>query len=329
MKDIGTKLSCLLIGWDYKILRECSVASRKTLYRYVGAVTLLMLIWAFIGFSMASRYFELDTNGAIVTAVVFAFVILLIERQIILVVGKNRFLAIFRFILAGCMSIIGATIIDQTLFAKDIEAQLGEVIEQRADAQLQYRKQILDDKMFSFRKELDSLDLLSAKLSSEINKTPFIRATIYNSTPTGQVDSLGKPIMAKGYQQTMVPNPKSTELERVNKRIESLREDIGITTDAVQTLRDNLVLECRENIGLLTELEVTFSNKVIFSSVASGVFYGIIFLFFLAIELLVVFGKNKSKCDYEALVETRQENAIKQICAIMQSDDTTKEVAEE
>ena len=71
--------------------------------------------------------------------------------------------------------------------------------------------------------------------------------------------------------------------------------DIGTTTDNIQMLRENLVKENKENIGLLTELEITFSDKVIFSSVASGVFYFVVFIFFLAIELLVVSGKSKSK----------------------------------
>ena len=327
MRDIGTKLSCLLIGWNYKMLNECSEASRKALRRYVGAVILLMLIWAFIGFSMASRYFGLDGRGAIITALIFSFVILLIERQIILIVGKNRFLTAFRLLLALCMAVIGATVIDQTIFAKDIEAALGDVIEKRTDNQLQYRKKILDDKIESYHLELDSLEVLSAKLVNDINKKPVIRTITYHSTPTGQIDSLGNPIMARGYQQANIPNPKIDELERVNRRIESLRNDISITTDNIQTLRDNLVKENKENIGLLTELDVTFSKKVIFSSWASALFYAVMFVFFLAIELLVVSGKwsNKSKCDYEALVETRQDAIIREACSLINNHNSTDE----
>ena len=159
----------------------------------------------------------------------------------------------------------------------------------------------------------------------------MIRTTTYNSTPTGQIDSLGNPIMARGYQQTNIPNPKINELERVNKRMESLRQDIGITTDNIQTLRDNLVKENKENIGLLTELDITFSDKVIFSSWASTLFYLVVFIFFLAIELLVVSGKwsNKSKCDYEALIETRQENSIKEICSLMNETRLVKPITDE
>lgn len=163
---------------------------------------------------------------------------------------------------------------------------------------------------------------MSTRLVNDINKKPVIRTITYNLVPTGQVDSLGKPIMARGYQQSNIPNPKIDELARVNSRIESLRNDISIATDNIQTLRDNLVEENKNNIGLLTELDVTFSDKVIFSSWASALFYIVVFVFFLAIELLVVSGKSKSKCDYEALVETRQDAVIREVCSIINNSQT-------
>ena len=90
MKDVWTKFLCRFIGWDYNLLKECSVASKKALHRYAGAVILLMLIWAYIGYGMADRYFKIEASTAkIGVAVVFMFVIWMIERQIILIVGKN------------------------------------------------------------------------------------------------------------------------------------------------------------------------------------------------------------------------------------------------
>lgn len=65
-------------------------------------------------------------------------------------------------------------------------------------------------------------------------------------------------------------------------------------------------------------LDVSFSQKVIFSSLASGIFYLVVLIFFLMIELLVVSGKwsSKAKCDYEAMIESAQNARIKQICAV-------------
>lgn len=330
MKDLTTRFYCRLIGWKYEILRECSEASRKALKRYAGAVILMMLLWGFIGFNMSTRYFGLEKSGAIIVAIVFSFVILLIEQQIILMVGKNPILSWSRFALAVCMSLIGATVIDQTIFGKDIEAQLAEVIEQRTDEQLQYRKQILDQRLASYHHELDSLQLRQSELNDAVNKQPFLITTTYNNTPTGQLDSLGNPIMARSSMQTKDQNPKKYELDRVNNRIETLHNEISNTTDEVQVLRDNLLVENKNNIGLLTELEVTFSKKVIFSSVPSGIFYFIVFAAFLMIELIVLSTRHGNKCDYEALIETRQTQAIEEMCAIMDRTTTqTKEITTE
>ena len=75
MKDVWTKFLCRFIGWDYNLLKECSVASKKALHRYAGAVILLMLIWAYIGYGMADRYFKIEASTAkIGVAVVFMFV---------------------------------------------------------------------------------------------------------------------------------------------------------------------------------------------------------------------------------------------------------------
>lgn len=68
--EFWTKFACRVVGWNYSMLKECSEASRKALHRYMGAVILMMLIWAFIGFCMAQRYFDLNSTGAIITGAI-------------------------------------------------------------------------------------------------------------------------------------------------------------------------------------------------------------------------------------------------------------------
>ncbi|MBR4052411.1 MAG: DUF4407 domain-containing protein [Alistipes sp.] len=319
--DLWTKFACRIVGWNYSMLKECSEASRKALHRYVGAVILMMLIWAFIGFCMAQRYFDLNSTGAIITGAIFAIVILLIERQIILIVGKSKLTMVFRGVLAMCMALIGATVIDQYMFGKDIEAQMSAIVEERAEAQFFYRKQVVEQQRILCQHELDSLNIVASQLSEEIAKRPVVTTTIYNRQPTGQVDSLGRPVMAVGYQQSTIPSPKQKDLERVVKRIEVLQVELNKHSEKLHSLREDLVAENRNNIGLLTELDVTFSDKVIFSSWASAIFYLGVFVFFLMIELLIVSGKwsSQSKCDYEAMVEAAQETNIKRICAVTES----------
>ncbi len=320
MKDFWTKFSCTLTGWNYTILNECSEASRKALHRYTGAILLMMLMWGFIGYCMAKRYFDLSGVAPFIVALCFSVVILLIERQIILLVGRNIWSIGFRFLLAVCMSLIGATIIDQYMFGKDIDAAMHKEIEERTDEQLTYRQRIIDLQTASFNKELDSLQMMASKLSNEIAQQPMVKTTTYSKQATGQIDSEGNPVIITTYNQQVTENPKHKDLERVNNRIIRLQEDLLRNSNSLQTLRDSLYAQNERNIGLLTELKVTLSKQVIFSSAASTFFYFVVLFFFLLIELLIVSGKmfNKSKCDYEALIEILQERRINSMCAVIQ-----------
>ncbi|WP_290437740.1 DUF4407 domain-containing protein [Muribaculum intestinale] len=321
MKDIWTKFSCHFVGWDYNLLKECSMGSRKTLQRYVGAIILLMLLWFYIGHGMAARYFKMGSQWSqIGVAIVFSFIIWIIERQIILIVGKNKVIGTIRIALAIIMALLGATIIDQTLFGKDIDAQMAKVIEQRTDEIFNYQSRIIDNELTQNRQELDSLEIQVAALSEAINNKPKIQTWL--QTPVG-VDSLGKPIYA--YKQDNIPNPKMEVRERAYARMNEIRQNMASINNKYQTLRDEVRAKTESNIGLLTELEITFSKDVIFSGWASGVFYFAVFLFFLLIETLVVTGKIYSApCDYEVLVEHQQEKKRKQICSLL-SDESVNE----
>lgn len=322
MKEFISKWKCKFIGWNYSLLRECSEASHKTLNRYFDAVALMMILWAYIGYSMADRYFHLGTIGCVIVALVFALLIWIIERQIILIVGKNKGVSIIRGILAICMALVGATVTDQVVFGKDIDAAMAEEIETRTDEQLQFRRKIIDDKLLQYRIELDSLEQESVRLAGDIEKNPMVKTYLRSKVPSGAVDSLGKPIMVDGYSQQSMSNPKIADKERIDARLTDIRNNIVSGTNELQNLRNELLKENKENIGLLSELEITLSKKVIFSGWASGIFYGIFLGVFLLLELLVVTSKALSKkCDYEVLVEKQQETRINRICDVIQTEE--------
>lgn len=314
MKDIWTKFLCCFIGWDYKLLSECSTASKKALHRYAGAVFLLMLIWAYIGYGMANRYFKIEQEWLKnVVAIIFSFVIWLIERQIILIVGKNKVISCIRLGLAGIMALIGATIIDQTLLAKDIDAQKIFEIEYDTDSILKRRRIILEAQQSRFLAELDSLEKQSSRLTDEINKQPHVHTWVRTAC---SVDSFGEPIYATN--QILMPNPKIQDKERINARIDKIQKELDDGGNRLQALRDSAHKEAKENFGLLRELKITLSDKVIFSGWQSEFFYLLIFLFFFLVECFVVTGKMFSKkSDYEILVERQQERKIKQIESIL------------
>lgn len=323
MNNLYIRILCLFVGWDHRILNECSVASKKTLHRYTGAIILLMSLWFYIGHNMAGRYFKIESSGyQIIVGVAFALIIWIIERQIILIVGKNKAIGRFRIALAFIMALLGATIIDQTMFGKDIDAQTAKVIEQRTNELFDYQCRIIDNELAQNKKELDSLEIQVALLSEAINRKPRVQTWL--QVPMG-IDTLGKPIYA--YKQDNIPNPKIQERDIVYARMDEIRQNMTTINNKYQTLRDEVRIETKNNIGLLTELEVTFSKNVIFSSVITIIFYFGVFVFFLLIELLVVSGKMFSEpCDYENLIEQQQAIKIEQIRYILSTQTNNQQI---
>lgn len=317
MKNFWTKFLCWFIGWDYTLLNECSIASKKSLHRYAGAVMILMLIWAYIGYGMADRYFKVEYGFVkYIVSFVFSFMIWMIERQIILIVEKNKGIIGSRFVLALIMACIGATIIDQTIFGKDIDAQTKKIINERTEEQFAYKKQEIEEERYINQIELDSLTVQCELLTAEINKSPTI--STYSTRGMG-TDSVGKTIYA--IEKSYIENPKIQDRERINLRINVLRNNIDESYKRLQNLKEDIWKDFEKNIGILTELKVTFSKDVIFSGVPSGVFYCLMCGFFLALECFVVTGKlSKNKCDYEIFVEKQQERKIKQIEHILPID---------
>lgn len=314
MKNIWTKSLCCFIGWDYNLLKECSVASRKVLHRYVGAIILLMLIWAYIGYGMATRYFEVEQSYIkIIVSIVFAFFIWMIERQIVLLVGKSQIVTWSRIGIAIVMALIGETIIDQTIFSKDIHAHMSDKIDEFAKTEFESRKREIDYSKNQTQIELDSLEIKSLQLTNDINKHPYIQT---HSRKAMGIDSLGNPIYATNQEQML--NPKFQDRERIDERINALRTTIEDYDAEKQNLWKKCYDNATNNIGLLTELDVIFSKDVIFSSWTTGIFYLLVFFFFLLVELLVVSGKiGAKKCDYEILVERQQQRKISQIESIL------------
>lgn len=322
MKDIWTNFLCCFIGWDYNILKECSAVSKKALHRYAGAVMLLMLIWAYIGYNMATRYFNVqNVYGDIVIAFAFAFVVWTVERQIILIIGKHWPIMIFRFLLAFIMAMIGATIIDQDMFYADIKAKKDIEIEHIADS-LAIIKETTYSKEMSFRQaRLDSLEKQAQILGIELSKSQSV--SLLSSQYIG-TDTMGVAKYATSRQSVL--NPKFKEFERVNELIAETNDSISSLLIKQQKVRDIAYNQAKESIGLLTELELTFSKEVVFKSPVTIIFYFTIFGFFLILELLVVVGKSVSKeCDYEVLVQRQQARKIKQIESILPIEKADKD----
>src|SRR5690606_22862162 len=130
MKDWWLKFGCFLTGFNYKLIKNSSEQSSKNVRKYTSAMLLIVLVWFFIGYSFATRYLHLELGGGLIGGFIMCFVIVQIERIIILSTKVSTWSSLFRVLLALVMSILGAFIMDQITFKDDIELRKAQVMDE-------------------------------------------------------------------------------------------------------------------------------------------------------------------------------------------------------
>lgn len=296
------KIGCKLIGWNKNLLSQCGEASFRTLRKYTSAIIIIMIIWGVIGFALADRYFGVEAFwGKLSVALVLSLVILLIERVIILNMGGRR-IYVFRSILAIAMAVLGSFIFDQIIFRNDLE----EAVKKNAKQEwLSDNKKDIDE----ISQRMNLLKSATDTLNNELVKHPVINTTqtSRSTTNTGQKDRLGNYIMTTttNIVKSQIENPLKQQVDANNEQILSYQTQIKDLYNR-QSMVDSIVNNNfkMHKIGFLEELKA--SVHVIFESWISIVFYVVLFIVLLCLELFVVtMKKGEKKCEYELLIEHR------------------------
>ncbi|MBQ8424176.1 MAG: DUF4407 domain-containing protein [Coprobacter sp.] len=314
---IWDKVGCFLIGWDKEILKECTPASRKMLTKYTSALIILMILWFFIGFMFPTKYMKTDIVISLVCGFVCSIIILMVERQIILMQKKNVFVAIFRFLLGLVMSLIGALVVDNMIFGNDIKNAVNEL---SIDKVQTIRDKILQEsnvRLAEYRHEKDSLSDLTDKLYLEYQRKPQItkKEWIHTYQNVQRGDTVVRERVSTS-KDVSVDNPIKYRLDAINSYIVELDKKIDNESMEREKKIEAQVAFYEANPGILMELNALM--RILKESIVAVVVYFAFFVFFLMIELLVIISKfNESKCDYDVLVQRRNEKRIQDLCDIM------------
>ena len=318
MKAITT-LGCLLIGWNKDILKECGEASHRQFKKLLSAICIMMVLWGTIGYCFADRYINIESiTLKICISMMFMFIVLCIERVIILTVGKAHLMAVMRVMLAICMAMLGSCIFDQLIFRNDIQQAIQEHREDVIKETVAKRLSIYESDIQRITHDMDSLSKSTIALGEELQKRPTIKGTNV-STQTQVVmgeDGTPKKIKTQSVNTVTMANPLAEQLKANNeqiqiysKQLEQLRldkKDIAQTTTAEVSNRTP---------GFIEELEATL--KVISKSPVSLAFYIILFCFLTFLELFVLtIKRGDTKCDYDLIVENQlklKQNLMKQM----------------
>ncbi|WP_298737822.1 DUF4407 domain-containing protein [uncultured Chitinophaga sp.] len=311
MKHIWVRFGCFMTGYNYNILRKCSEAAFKSVKKYTAAMLIVCILWFFIGFTFAHRYLSLGLPGCFIAGLLSTIVIVQVEKQIVLSLHPGRLLLIFRGCLAFMMSILGAVIIDQILFEKDIEIEKMSYISQKVD-------KILPSKTEELRKQIAALDTAIARKEVEkeayvddISKRPTITATTtqtatkrvpeHTTTSSGKDTIIWKATSEHIVGTTLVPNPKIALISSLDSSISQLRQQRVQKENDLLHMKPALEKEMKANTGFLDEL--TIMARMLSASYVALCFWLLWILFFLFIEMLVLFSKmGDGVNDYEKTV---------------------------
>lgn len=304
-----SNIGCFLIGWDKKILNECGEASYRQYRKLLSAICIMMVLWGTIGFCFADRYINIESYVLkTCVSVAFMFIVLCVERVIILTVGKAWLMSVMRVLLALCMAVLGSCIFDQIIFRNDIQQAIQEHREDLIEETIKKRLTIYDSDIQRITQEMDSLSKDVIVLNEELQRHPVIRGTnVSTQEQIVGVDEKGKPqkVKTQTVNTVTLANPLAEQLKANNDQIliystqlEQLRQDKKEVADKVREEMN------QRAAGFIEELEATL--KVVSQSKVSLAFYIILFCFLTFLELFVLTIKmGENKCDYELIVENQ------------------------
>ena len=302
-------IGLFLIGWDKNIMRECGEASYRQYRKLLSAICIMMVLWGTIGYCFADRYLNIESCFLkACVSLAFMFIILCVERVIILNVGKAYAMGGMRFLMAICMAILGSCIFDQIIFRNDIQQAIQEQREEIISNTITKRLSIYDSDIQRISQEMDSLSEATIALNEELQKRPVIKGTnVSTQEQVIGIDENGKPkkVKTQTVNTITLANPLVEQLKANNDQIqiysgqlEQLRLD---KKEVAETVRAEI---SQRAPGFIEELEATL--KVVSQSKVSLAFYIILFCFLTFLELFVLTIKmGENKCDYELIVENQ------------------------
>jgi hypothetical protein len=264
-------------------------------------------MWGTIGYCFADRYINIESCALkLCVSVAFMFIVLCVERVIILTVGRARLMGVMRVLLALCMAILGSCIFDQIIFRNDIQQTIQEQREDVIKETIVKRMSIYEDDERRISNDMDSLNSISISLGEELAKNPTIKS-VNTSTKeqTVGVDEMGRPkkIKVRTTDVVNIPNPLTEQLKAVQEQIKIYQEQLEQIRLDKKDLAEKVTSEVtRRPLGFIEELEATL--EVVSNSWISLAFYVILFCFLTFLELFVLTIKmGENKCDYELIVE--------------------------
>jgi hypothetical protein len=318
MKDIWLKTGCFITGYNYDIIKNSSELSAKAVRKYLSAILIISILWGFIGFCFSQRYLHTGIAGSIIAAIIMIVIVIQIERQIILSMGKNMLVPVFRVIIGIVMAVIGSVIIDQIIFREDVDKVKITNIQAEVNSILPVKTKELDMQIKQIDSAISLKEAERAAIIDEITIKPFIKSTSseirhFQMQHNGHDGRLADTIVSRtNVALNDIPNPKAGLLTGIADQITQLRKQKAEKENSKINIRQELEEELKSKTGFLDELKVLFS--ILLSSWIALVVWIMFFIFLLSIEVFVLVNKfGDERNDYDSVILHQKDIRIKML----------------
>jgi hypothetical protein len=312
MKDLWIKFGCFLTGHNYILIKNSSEASAKTVKKYLSALLIISTIWGFIGFAFARRYLHGDIGVSSIGALVMIFIIIQIERQIILSLRRNLFAMLFRILIGVVMAIIGSVILDQVIFKEDVEKEKITNIQKEVNKIMPEKTLELSNQIKQLDNDIAVKENERTALLLELSKRPMITAP--TSINDYKKDSLTKKMVLVGKKVSIQSaiNPKTDLLPQLDIILKNLRDQKIKKENDKLNIQQLLETDIKSKVGFLNELKTLFS--ILLSSPIAMFVWILLFMFFFMIELFIIINKwGDTENDYDKTIMHQMDVRIKML----------------
>ncbi len=314
MKDLWLKTGCYITGYNYSLIKNSSEASAKTVKKFLSAILIVSILWAFIGYSFAQRYLHSGITGCILVSLIMVIIVIQVERQIILSVGRNKLVPVFRILLGIVMAIIGSVIIDQIIFKDDVEKGKISNVQNEVNNILPVKTKELDLQIDQIDSAINLKEAERTAIIDEITRKPFIKSTSseikhFQMHNGNKVDTL---VRRTDFALNDVANPKAALLPDIADQISKLRAQKSEKENSKINIRQELETELNSKTGFLDELKILFG--ILLSSPIAMLVWLMFFLFFMCVEVFVLINKfGEEKNDYDSIILHQKDTRIKML----------------
>ena len=283
------KIYCLLTGDDYELVKSDTPASKRKVALLATCLLVPVIMWFINSVLLVHEVLIGSSITAIVSGIIVALIIFLIERAVIMSNG-SRTIAVFRVCLGLIVAILGSIALDEVVFKSDIDQQVAE----NKQAMIQQDVLSVDTQLrenISKKKSIADARYLEWQKSNEevINE---MKGGAGSSGIKGKGNIANENIRIAEIQQNEYEKAK-TELHDAEKAVENEKQKVSAQVE-----------ENYNSHSLLNRIKAMFT--LVLSDKWMGFIYLTFTLFLVALEFLVVIIKMCSG-------ETNYERKIKAI----------------